>query len=450
MKYAKNFAALLLALLAFGSCKKFLDAKPDRSLTIPKTIYDVQILLDNNERMNTNCPWMGEGSADGYYYTQTDWNAATNQSNKNAYLWGPELMFSSFPNDWSCSYDPIYFSNIALETLDGIERTNNNALAWDNAKGSALFYRAKHWFTTATLWAKAWDSQSAAIDLGIPLRTSSDFNKVSVRSTMQQTYDQVIADAKQAAAMLPASPLHVMRPSVPAAYALLARVYLSMRAYDSAAKYADLCLQQRSTLLDFTTLNAASTYPIAAFNAEVIMHFAMRGVPAVVRGKIDTLLYNSYASNDLRKTIYYKANGDGSYQFRGSYAGTAFNFTGFAVDEMLLTRAECAARKGNTAAALSDLNTLLAKRWKAGTFVFYTATSPEDALDKVLIERRKELVLRDTRWMDIKRLNMESANITIKRVLDNQAYLLPPKDNRYALPIPETVINLSGIQQNPR
>ncbi|SEM08104.1 hypothetical protein SAMN05216436_101351 [bacterium A37T11] len=57
--------------------------------------------------------------------------------------------------------------------------------------------------------------------------------------------------------------------------------------------------------------------------------------------------------------------------------------------------------------------------------------------------------MRGLRWMDIKRLNKEGANITLTRNLNGQIYTLPPNDPRFALPIPEDVIDLSGMQQNP-
>jgi len=78
------------------------------------------------------------------------------------------------------------------------------------------------------------------------------------------------------------------------------------------------------------------------------------------------------------------------------------------------------------------------------------AIDAADALQKVLTERRKQLVMRFVRWMDIKRLNKEGASITLKRIINGQLYSLPPNSNLYALAIPEDVIVLSGIQQNPR
>jgi hypothetical protein len=92
----------------------------------------------------------------------------------------------------------------------------------------------------------------------------------------------------------------------------------------------------------------------------------------------------------------------------------------------------------------------LSKRWKNGFFQAVTASSAADALTKILTERRKELVFRGLRWADIKRLNLEGANISLTRKLNGQTYTLSPNHPRFALPIPDDVIQISGMPQNPR
>jgi hypothetical protein len=58
--------------------------------------------------------------------------------------------------------------------------------------------------------------------------------------------------------------------------------------------------------------------------------------------------------------------------------------------------------------------------------------------------------MRGLRWMDIKRLNKDGAKITLTRNVEGNTYTLPPNDLRYALPIPEEVISLTGMPQNIR
>ena len=109
-------------------------------------------------------------------------------------------------------------------------------------------------------------------------------------------------------------------------------------------------------------------------------------------------------------------------------------------------------RLGSINAAMDDLNALIIKRWKNnGTFVPFTAATANEALAKVLKERRKELIFRGLRWTDLRRLNKDPRfAITLTRNLNGVVYTLPPNDDRYTLPIPDQEIKISGIAQNPR
>ena len=152
-----------------------------------------------------------------------------------------------------------------------------------------------------------------------------------------------------------------------------------------------------------------------------------------------------YAPGDLRKSIFFKASGS-SGTFKGNYSGIVAIFGGLATDELYLVRAECAARQGQTAAAMADLNTLLAKRWKTGTFVPLSAPDAATALAIILAERRKELVGRNLRWTDLRRLN----NVSLVRTLNGTTYTLAPGSPRYTYPLPADEISLGGLQQNAR
>jgi hypothetical protein len=100
---------------------------------------------------------------------------------------------------------------------------------------------------------------------------------------------------------------------------------------------------------------------------------------------------------------------------------------------------------------MNNLNALLVKRWKTGTFIPLTASNTDDALNKILLERRKELCFRGIRWSDLKRLNKDlKYSKTLVRVLNGQTYTLLPNDPKYVLPIPDNEIRVSGIEQNLR
>lgn len=202
--------------------------------------------------------------------------------------------------------------------------------------------------------------------------------------------------------------------------------------------------------MDFNTLNPSSNFPIAQQNAEVL--FDSRAVaPSIAtqaRALINPELYNMYSANDLRKTIYFRASG-ASFIFKGYYAGGPSVFNGIATDELLLNRAECLARANQSNAALADLNGLLFNRYKKGTFVPYQDLNQAALLRLIKAERRKELAFRTLRWGDIKRWNLEGDGIVLNRTVNSELTLLPPNSLRYALPIPDDVVKITGIAQNP-
>lgn len=439
-----------LLFFCFFSCADYLDLKPNRSLVVASELKDLQALLDNSSVMNFFTCGVGEASADNYYLTEQDWSAQ-DDAIRNLYTWEAEIFYDRALNAWLNHYRVVYYSNFILETLNNIERVERNERDWDQIKGSSLFFRAFNFFSLVSTFGKAYDKATAGEDLGIPLRMTSDFNVPSVRSNLEDSYERIIEDLTEAISLLPEKSVHSLRPSKIASYALLSRVYLAMRNYELANKYAEKCLEIGGGLMDFNNIED-STYPIPPFNSEVL--FSTGGsVISASRMKIDTNLFKLYEDNDLRKTIFFAINPDGySYRYKGSYNG-ANSFTGLAMDEVYLNKAECLVRLGKYEKGMETLNQLLVKRYRGynGVFVGIVAKDENQALKVVLDERRKELVFRDIRWIDIKRLNKEIGNeITIQRNLNGEIFQLLPNDNRYALPLPEKVIEMSSMPQNNR
>ena len=439
------------------SCTKqdeWLNIKSKKGDITPSTLKNYQALLDYNIYMNDGYPGLPLVSGDNYFLDNDTWQGMS-YYDKYAYIWDKDIYHGFNGNsDWEIPYIVIEYANVVLDGLGTIGKTPQNELDWNNAKGSAMFYRAHAFYNLSVEFTKAYNSITAAKDLGIPIRLTSDINVKGVRGTVEQEYQQILKDLKEAEPLLPNNPLYQSRPCKPAAEALLARVYLNMDQYDSAMVYAEKALQANATLIDFNTLNlnASNTFPSFGKNKEVIF-YAMSNVfsSEVLDAPIDTLLYRSYAANDLRKKAFFDAIPQG-YSFKGNYTGEYTPFGGIAVNELYMIAAECYARKGNKDEALQKLNALLVKRWKTGTFVPYTAVSADDALTQVLAERRKELFYSGSlRWVDLKRLNKDSRfAITLKRILNGQTYTLAPNDNRYVIPIPDRDIQLGGLEQNPR
>ncbi len=446
-----------MALLPLSCKKDWLDAKPNLSLVVPSTVKDYQAILDNNTGttlFNNNQSALSEVGAGDFYLLYTTWQALDNTQERNAYLWNPDIYTGETAYDWNDTYNRVLNENIVLDGIAKVPSDQTSLADWNNVKGTALFYRAYDFWNLAQEFAKAYDPNTASSDLGIPLRTNPDINVKSVRATVQQTYDKIINDLLLAKTLLPGASLFPTRPGKAAVYGLLSRTYLSASNYDKALLYADSCIQLSSQLLDYNSLSKTSSRPIARFNKEVIYHHTLEYYSAFTNSSpnliVDSILYNSYDPNDLRKKIFFK-DVSGFKTRKASYGGSSIPFGGIATDEIYLIRAECHARKNDVASAMKDLNTLLSTRWLTGTFVPYAAVNSTDALLQILAERRKELVYRGLRWSDLKRLNKDPKTVVIlTRTLNGKSYSLPPNSNLYIFPIPPAEVQLSGLPQNPR
>jgi hypothetical protein len=298
-----------------------------------------------------------------------------------------------------------------------------------------------------------YNKSSAETSPGIALRLSSDATKATKRTTVEKSWQQVISDLKTAAHLLPVTNFPLTRPSRVAALAWLANVNLNMSQFEQAEKYADSCLRLDSTLMDFNSLSATNTFSFSRFNPEVIFQSVINypGTLTYTHYTLDSVLYASYDTNDLRRSLYFRSNGPGTVGFTGSYDGSKEPFNGIATDEVYLVKAECAARNGHADVAMNFLNKLLVKRYVSGTFIPLTAASADEALQIVLNERRKELILRGRRWFDLRRLNQEErfAKVLV-RMENGTSYTLPPNDSRYTFQIPEAVLSTTGIEPNVR
>jgi hypothetical protein len=464
LSYIILLSALVMT-LGVSCTKNALNQKPDATLAVPTTLNDFQEILDGIDGgAISNAPGLLSYRTLGDYLSD---EAGVTDNNYTTYFAGNPFiagvlewnkgMFTSLTSllEWDNQYKNILNANVALEGVNGIAETPSDQQTWSNVKGMALFIRGQMFYNLAQFWARPYNAATAGSDIGIVLRTSSNADIPSVRSTVQQTYTQILSDLQTAVQLLPNTSaentqVSKVRPSKAAAYGMLARVYLAMGDSVNVGLYADSALQLYSTLMDYNTVSYFSN-----FNAETLYTSVdMSGTIGSTYGPwtIDTSLINLYDNTDLRKSLFFVNSAySGGYVFVGDYSGYYY-FTGIAVDELYLLRAEAFARQGNASAAMADLNTLLIKRYQTGTFVPRTATSASDALVQVITERRKELVFRGCRWTDLRRLNTDPRfATTLSRTVQGTTYTLPPNDDRYTLQVPNYVITAAGgsISQTP-
>jgi hypothetical protein len=276
-------------------------------------------------------------------------------------------------------------------------------------------------------------------------------------------YDQVTGDLMTAAERLPALPDYNTRPAKVSAYALLSRAFLNMRDFNKAGSYADSALKLQNTLLDLKTyVGNTAAIPQRLADPEIMLSKLVTGQYTAI--PLSTSLLQLLGTSDLRYTLFtntgsafpgsFSAAFTGRAYWRYKYTTTESNaiFTGPTVPEMMLIKAECAARASDAGTAIDLLNKLRIKRFQTADYVALTAVDAPDALVKVVNERKRELFGRGFRWFDQKRLNKDVAfAASVTRVLNNVTYTLDPGSNRYMYPIGDKYILLNPeLEQNPR
>jgi len=450
-------SALLAAVSGMSSCKKYLDASPNKQLTVPAVEQDLRAILDNNNAMNTAYSAYGAFASDEYYVSDKNYQSLTDIPAKDYYVWGLNGEPTDKYNDWSTSYSRIFSVNVVLDNITSVKLNGASQQDLNAVKGEALFYRAYSHFQLSQIYALPYNPASASTTLGIPLRLTSDINEKITRPSLREDFGSIITDMKQAVSLLPDISLTKLRPNRPAAYAALANVYLVMQDFKDAQLMADSALNINDSLIDYNTVSASQTAPFPLFNKEVLWQadVAYSSILATSRAKTSNDLYERYTTNDLRKNLYFNnSNGVITYKghYNGQWQGSSVYFGGLTVDEVYLIKAEAEAREGDVLTAMNVLNTLAKNRFVKDGFIPFSAPDKDSAIHIIMDMREKELCFRGmSRWTDIRRFNQISGEeVTINRQLLGQPYQLNPGDDHYAFLIPQEVIDNSDIQQNTR
>lgn len=450
---------LLAVIISCYGCTSFLEVKPDVNLATPETLEDFRALLDDESKINRMYPGLIEMGTDDFFVNYDIWASRT-VFDQDIYLWKAEPLYQVINSgqNWSNPYLNVAIANVVLEglTRTGLASTDEGK----RIRGEALFIRALYFFYLVQLYAPVYEEGIKNSSPGIPLKLSSSANDQTVRATLGETYARIIGDFTEASELLPHSTEYLTRATVLSANAALSKVYLAMGNYEQALLHAEKVLETGPKLMDYNNLDLSNRNPFPLSGNTEILYFATSAsastLIASTRANVDTLLYDSYSENDLRKQAFFNPKGGKLYSFKGFYSGSEVSyFAGLAIDEVYLNKAECLVRSGRIDEGLEALNDLMVTRWKNGEYTPYDTSDKTEALTVVLQERRKELIRRGTRWADLKRLNLEASSaVTLTRKLgpdgNIQTYTLEPNDLRYVYLIPQNVIEYTKIPQNKR
>lgn len=442
--------------LQLCSCKKssFLDEVPDRKMVIPSNLSDYERLIRNDLFYRLLLPTLSQAASDDYYLLDNS-PLATIDEYKNVYTWNDAIYSGAMHMNWSGPYQAIFYANSVLEGMEKLPVDSRDAERKRQVIGEASFHRAHVLFHLAQTFAPHYTAPTANTALGLPLRLTADVTEPIRRSTLYETYQQIISDATAAVSLLAPFRGQGLFPSKEAAQALLARMYFTIGDYPNALQYADSCLAAYGTLMEYHLIDSNRAVSFAQLNPEVIFHTTGSITGGIMylpsNSRVSTDLHESYEMHDLRRTLVFKDEKPG-YTFRGSYDGSQTSFFGLATDEQYLIKAECLAHLDRLAEAVKTLNHLRSHRYHPDHFIPIGDYTDKGALLQLIWdERRKELPFRGLRWIDLRRLNAMGIPMSLERELDGQRYTLPAGDPRWTFLIPDQVISLNpDIIQNRR
>ncbi|MBV9961749.1 MAG: RagB/SusD family nutrient uptake outer membrane protein [Parafilimonas sp.] len=393
---------------------------------------------------------------------------------------------------WYISYKIISDCNTVIEA---VEKEPTDDPARKQLLGECYFLRALSHFNLAKLFARPYAQDKTAP--GIILRTSTNDPAQKARSTVEETYNQIVADALKAADLMD-QPRGVQYASKEAAWALLSRAYLYMEDNQNAADYAAKVINSGKFSLasasEFKTMFAN-----AAQSSETI--FCIAFTPKEDYGKfgsIASMIYSDgnsgwgeeYASPSIRSLmsahpedvrwtyIVPLKDGSGNIATKNGipiYYITKFSFQEqsptlsspimFRLAEMYLNRAEANAKSGNTKTALDDVDAIRKNRGLQSSLYNGQVPNGSTALEVVLNERRIELAFEGQRTFDVYRNNLpmdrsywgyhlpglKETDIDLsKEPTGYPNEIIPPTDPRiiYYIPIDEVQSNPLCVQ-NP-
>ncbi len=401
---------------------------------------------------------------------------------------------------WSSEYKKIFTANMVLSLVDKVSGTPEQKAT---LTADAYFVRAYSYFQLVNTYALPYNDATRN-EPGVPIKLLIGFDEPMDRAPLGKVYQRIEADLAEAlkinVPLVQNGTARHWRSNTAAVNGFAARYYLTRGNYAEALKYAQAALNEYSTLVDYNTGMRYGRTQSVVVN------------PGKPEAKTVVLQYPYTHDNQTDQTdmvgwkefLYYRMLNHGSWWYipseallalydkdhdlrfryhmvegysydRGminpgyDYPGYIFFFkdripSGPTVAEMLLIKAECLARTARPADAMAAVNQLRASRMEPGAWVNLSATSNDDAITKVLEERRREMPFTQ-RWFDVRRYNNNDYpgdDVILSReffpynsaaVLTNEAvktYTVPKGSRRFAAPIPTTeIISSNGvIKQN--
>jgi starch-binding outer membrane protein, SusD/RagB family len=444
--------AMILFLLTATGCKKLVQVnEPDDSLTT-STVFSndslaqaavaglyIKIMNSSKFLLNGGMSLFPGLSADELVRTTT--LANEDQFYQNAINSKNPLLYSSL---WKAAYVYIYQCNICI---DGLKKSTGVTTEIKNKlTGEVQFVRALCYYYLVNLYG----------DVPLVVGTNADVNALLPRTPANQVYLQMETDLLAASDALSGSNDNT-RPTLYAAKALLARVYLHMHNWSKSMEMASSVINsgQFSLQGDLNTVFKSNSKETIFQWAPVVdkMNSGEGFIFVPSNGNIRPAyvitpgLLASFEPGDLRKknwinTVTLTQTYSYPYKYKVwlSNSVTEYNVV-LRLAEQYLIRAEALAKQNQIMEAVADINVIRSRAQLPG---ISTSISNEECFQALEQERRVELFAEwGHRWFDLKRTNRVDAILTIAKGSSWQL-----SDQLYPVPFSELETG-PNLEQNP-
>jgi tetratricopeptide (TPR) repeat protein len=451
-----RFLIVLSLVLLQVSCNDYLDILP-KGQKIPTTLADFEALLRNEYDVHTVAAGNAINLLNDRYQTVADLNYSP--LTKANYMWDESAdriyLNNSSEGMYYNSYVSISTCNLVLEHAPTATECTDAERAEVMAYAKVL--RAMNYFNLVNYYADTYDKNTATTKLSVPWITSAEVNAPHRQLTIQEMYDNILNDVKEALPDLPATPPTPLHPGLGAAYAFYARVYLQMSNYPEALRYADMALAENDRLFDAYEIEDPEEYtpiPSPAGHYYIENYIFRHGAASypTEESPISLERRDLFEDGDARAAARWKEQTIGTDTYCVSTTEGFFNAGGITTTEVYLIKAECLARAGQYDEAMDVLNTVREMRILPGEYAPLSASTEEEAITHIRRTKDNELILTLIPFADARRYNLEAKYArTLSKVVDGKTLTLSPTSHLWTMPFPMGAVRNPGngtITQN--
>lgn len=434
--------AVAITLLSLTSCQKYLEEYPSNALPAASAITDAgtarAAINGAYARVQSyyasSYPTLGTITTDNVVfngtlsqYLQLDQNAVT-----------PDNAITL--DVYQSVYRAVNTANSIIAYVPEVKDPNLGATEKNTILGEAYFIRALGYFDLARGWG--------GVQLQLKPTINLDDLKGIKRSTLEQTYDQVLADLIKAEELLPEDAATRNRAQKSVARALRARLHLYRKQWAEAETYASQVIDNRKYSLVKPYKNFF-TSPFLSQESVFELSFSINNRNSYWNLWYPSSLGGQYTLKPSPTLIAKLTNPNQGGSRSALLAGTGNNVYGvlyntsststdpaylIRIAELYLIRAEARAQQNKLSEALSDLNTVRARADVPAS----TVATQAELLLAIEEENNLEFAFEAHRWFDLVRTGRVGAVLGLTNT------------NYWVFPFPyQDVLSDPDLEQNP-